>query len=136
MIGALTSFMKPEEGIWIDQCCINQTDAAEKRSVIGFMDLIYQSARDVSVVLEDIFVSAEEMQILDIFAEQHSRAAGLSHDASQPDREDQEFFLAAVTKITYARRLRRAWCFHELHYHKSCMFLFLGDGAIYIRQLQ
>lgn len=42
------------EGIWVDECCIDQNNKEEKLLTIGFMDAIYRQARLVVVALEDI----------------------------------------------------------------------------------
>jgi hypothetical protein len=42
----------PEEALWIDQLCISQNDADEKARAVKRMDVIYKSARLVSIVLE------------------------------------------------------------------------------------
>ena len=135
MVDTLTALIDDDEGIWIDQCGINQTDESEKRAAIGIMDLIYRSAREIFVVLEDICLSEEEMRILDDFAKNYSRPAGLNRIAPQPNRQDQNFFNAALTKLVCARWFRRAWCSHELHCHRSCTFLISGEDATYYRPL-
>ena len=71
-----------DEGIWIDQLCINQEYTIEKRFAIGSMDVVYRKARLVVIALEDIWVDEaeeaalytwihrnEQRQILDISAE-------------------------------------------------------------------
>ncbi|KAL8720121.1 MAG: hypothetical protein Q9225_002966 [Loekoesia sp. 1 TL-2023] len=53
------------EGIWIDQCCINQDDPQEKSRTIGFMNLIYKQARVVVVALEDVVIDQAESVFLE-----------------------------------------------------------------------
>ena len=42
------------EGVWIDQLCINQENSVEKENTVPAMDLIYQRARLTVVVIGDI----------------------------------------------------------------------------------
>lgn len=53
-----------QEGIWIDQICINQEDEAEKASAIAAMDALYASARLVFILLEDVTLTHDEFTIL------------------------------------------------------------------------
>ena len=135
MIETLDAHLGVYEGLWIDQCCINQKDESEKKSTIGIMDLIYRSAREVFVVLEDICISSAEIHIMDDFAEKYARPAGLATVAPQPDRKDQDEFHVALTKLVCARWFGRAWCSHELHCRRSCMFLIPGGDVTYYRPL-
>lgn len=53
-----------DEGLWIDQICINQTSDAEKAVGIPAMSALYKRARKVIVCLGDIEISMEEMIFL------------------------------------------------------------------------
>lgn len=50
----------PEEGVWLDKVCINQSDTRDKQVHIGAMDIIYRSARRLIILLEDIQLTKEE----------------------------------------------------------------------------
>ncbi|KAK4215474.1 heterokaryon incompatibility protein-domain-containing protein [Rhypophila decipiens] len=50
----------PLEGVWLDKLCINQGDEEEKQRHIAAMDLIYQSARRMAILLEDVQLSEAE----------------------------------------------------------------------------
>jgi hypothetical protein len=52
------------EGLWVDQLCINQDDETEKSIAIPAMDLIYSRARMVVVVLGDICINQAEIEVL------------------------------------------------------------------------
>ena len=131
MVRKLENLMQEDEGIWIDQICINQHDPAEKKAVIGVMDLIYKSAREVLVPLEDISISVDEMILLDDFI-------GKSANNQPPEASQQAIQLVVpiVTKIASARWFNRAWCFHELHCHGECIFLIPNERDIFFRRSQ
>ena len=52
------------EGIWIDQLCIDQHNDEEKIYAIPVMDLVYKRARIVVVVLGDICLNRAENTLL------------------------------------------------------------------------
>lgn len=96
-----------EEGIWIDQLCIRQDDEKEKQEAISSMDLIYQSARLVLIVLEDICLSEADVKVVGDF-----------YDFQAEDNKAQAInaateFLTVFRKIIKARWFSRAWCMHE-----------------------
>lgn len=101
-----------DEGIWIDQCCINQQDPSEKQLAIGSMDLVYKSARKVVAILEDVRISEAENILL--------QNIGVKLEPKDAD-------LNAVThiliRILSARWFRRAWCSHELQLSNDLVFL-------------
>ena len=43
-----------DEGIWLDQCCINQSDEQEKEIAVSSTDIICSCARKKLMLLEDI----------------------------------------------------------------------------------
>jgi len=53
-----------QEGLWIDQICINQDDEDEKKITVPVMDLIYKNARIVVIILGDIEVDTQEQETL------------------------------------------------------------------------
>ncbi|KAG8533931.1 uncharacterized protein KY384_001672 [Bacidia gigantensis] len=110
-----------EEGIWIDQLCIDQECESEKRHAIGEMDLIYKSARVVVAVLEDIIVSSSEEVILHGLLNDKSRdTQDLFDDLNKHAKEQATLVLF---RILSARWFRRAWCSHELQVSTALIFI-------------
>jgi hypothetical protein len=66
----LSERASPNEGIWIDQLCINQDDEVEKSHTIPAMDLIYGRASVVVVILGDICLNQAEFGALGDMAEE------------------------------------------------------------------
>jgi hypothetical protein len=56
--------MTGDEGMWIDQVCVNQSDTEEVQKAIPAMATLYRHARVVIIALEDIEVSQEEQRFL------------------------------------------------------------------------
>jgi hypothetical protein len=48
------------EGLWIDQICINQNDKLEVRKAIPAIATLYRHARAIIIAIEDVEVSEEE----------------------------------------------------------------------------
>lgn len=112
----------PGEYIWIDQRCINQTDGKEKRETIGSIDLIFQSARLVVAVLEDVRLSYEEEALL---WKESRKALSLGRIES---RKEREIVARALFKIMSARWFKRAWCSNELQIAQELILVVLvGD---------
>ena len=101
--GLLNQRESSEEGVWIDQCCINQADPLDKQLLIGSMDTIYKCARKVVVILEDVSIpEAEEVVLQDVRVKW------------KPKKEDIAVLARILLRILSARWFRRAWCSHEL----------------------
>lgn len=100
-----------DEGIWIDQLCINQTDAKEKAVAIGSMDVIYQCARLVAVVIEDVTISKSEILALQSVLDTTNRGDGWEY-RDNPNMS--RTLIELTSKIFSARWFTRAWCGHEL----------------------
>lgn len=101
-----------DEGVWIDQLCINQNDPKEKAVAIGAMDVIYQRARLVAVVIEDITITKTEILALQSVLDTTNRGGGWQY------RDYLDTYSRTLTKLTWkifsARWFTRAWCGHEL----------------------
>lgn len=99
-----------EEGIWIDQVCIDQENDIEKAAAIACMDSLYGSARLVFIALEDVRLTNEEACTLS------AAFAKISADPSWnvPVNIARTLF-NILRKILNARLFSRAWCFHEFH---------------------
>ncbi|KAK3693166.1 heterokaryon incompatibility protein-domain-containing protein [Podospora appendiculata] len=108
------------EGIWIDQLCINQTDKQEKAMAVGAMDVVYQRARLVAVVLEDV--------VLDQLDESTLRGLMKTYDSGETwvhsEKMSSNRRLTMLTwKILSARWFTRAWCGHEFLVSSNHLFL-------------
>ncbi|KAI4153453.1 MAG: hypothetical protein L6R39_001570 [Caloplaca ligustica] len=110
-----------DEGIWIDQCCINQNDPQEKSRTISCMDLIYQRARVVVVVLEDVTVNEAEGVVLENLMHECSNQG--SAEFSVRESSEAHHIVRLALRIFSARWFTRAWCNHELLVSKHHMFL-------------
>lgn len=112
-----------DEGIWIDQCCINQDDPQEKSQTIGFMNRIYEQARVVAVVLEDVVIDETEGEFLQhIIMQQCSNRAPTELDVML-ENHSYHLIVSLALKILSARWFTRAWCNHELLVSKNHIFL-------------
>ena len=101
-----------EEGVWIDQCCINQADPLDKQLLIGSMDIIYKCARKVVVILEDVSIpEVEEVVLQDVRVKW------------KPKNEDIAVLARILLRILSARWFQRAWCSHELQLSDDVVFL-------------
>ncbi|KAL7932974.1 heterokaryon incompatibility domain-containing protein [Trichoderma chlorosporum] len=109
-----------DEGIWIDQLCINQSDPDEKVLAIGSMDVIYRHSRLVGVVLEDILLDAVDTEAIRILGEIFDRGDYFFYtDNLVLARE----LTTVLWKIFSARWFTRAWCEHELLMSNNQLFL-------------
>ncbi|KIW37266.1 uncharacterized protein PV06_10608 [Exophiala oligosperma] len=100
-----------DEGIWLDQLCVNQKDEREKQDAIIAMDILYQSARIVVIVLEDISLSIADVELC------QKCASGFSLDK---DKDNHSMTMAdyyrlreIFQRIIKARLFSRAWCMQE-----------------------
>ena len=109
-----------DEGIWIDQLCINQDDANEKRFAIGSMDVIYRKARLVVIALEDVWVDEVEEAALYTWIQRNERKGILDLSA---EAELVHQVRKLKWKVFSARWFTRAWCCHELRVSNRHLFL-------------
>lgn len=107
LLGLLDSH---EEAIWIDQICIDQMNDSEKRSAVASMDALYSVARLVFVAIEDVVLTAAEVQVLS----EAFRQVAEDQDWTLSSAKAHQVF-AVVQKIFSARWFHRSWCFHEYH---------------------
>jgi hypothetical protein len=137
MLDALMGFRaSEEEGVWLDQLCINQEDEKDKKIHIGAMDMIYRSSRRLIILLEDIQLGQDEecagLTYASVYEEgcRDIRECKLEGQAKEefldgmfPRQEEklrdggQGHILLAVKsfalKLLGARWFSRAWCAHE-----------------------
>ncbi|RDW56747.1 hypothetical protein BP6252_13970 [Coleophoma cylindrospora] len=114
-----------DEGIWIDQLCINQSDETEKALAIGSMDVVYRHARIVVVVLEDIILDKFDEDALRMLMETFHRGAKWVY---REHLEVSRQLTRLVWKIFSARWFTRAWCGHELLVSNDQLFLVRSHG--------
>lgn len=118
--GLLDQRKSPNEGVWIDACCIDQNNVAEKRHAIGAMDVVYKSARQVIIALEDISLSDEQDRLL------RDTLANKFYEGSQEGYLTQEMLRRLsqiLIVILSARWFTRAWCSHEMQLGVKHVFL-------------
>lgn len=128
-LALLQERLYPAEGIWIDQLCINQDDEKEKAVAVASMDIIYECARLVVVVLEDIWIGESEENVLRVLIDMYRRKALLDLN-SEPELS--RIATGLLWKIFSARWFTRAWCGHELHVSTNQVFLIRiqGDNGV------
>ena len=98
------------EGIWIDQLCINQKDDEEKKLLVGAMDVIYRSARQLFIILEDVFIPSNEEEVINRCWDMRS---GNSPWYWNLPEHDIALLKTTFARIMDARWFYRAWCSHE-----------------------
>ncbi|KAH9879417.1 hypothetical protein J1614_002857 [Plenodomus biglobosus] len=103
----------PRVGIWMDQLSINQASAGDKRAAVAAMDLIYRSCLRLVVLLEDVQLSAAEIQLVAKY-DVHTRVFDRTWDF---EPEEIPVFAGFHAKVNGARWWTRAWCFHEFSVH-------------------
>jgi len=114
------------EGIWIDSLCIDQQNADEKSLAIGSMDAIYQRARLVCIVLEDVLLTSRERTIIESLTRRpeghksHETLGGV----------DPALAVLTFVKIMSARWFTRAWCSHEVQMCKQCIILIPAKSGV------
>ena len=109
--------------------CINQTDELEKRHTVNSMDLVYKSARLVVVLLEDVWLSEDDMKIADWLV------TGDPYDADRFEamKELPHFavgFLELYKKVFFARYFNRAWCLQETVIASESTFLLPCESGV------
>jgi len=132
MLDAISMLRKDDsEGIWIDQLCINQTESEEKRSAVASMDIIYNAARLVVIVLEDVELSRNDMRVWRRLREQRqkTRAENPQKSFAVP-LETARTTNRIITQLLTARWVSRAWCFQEYLVAQRCIFMVPCDGDI------
>jgi hypothetical protein len=121
MLTALNLLRKDDlEGVWIDQLCINQAETLEKRNAIASMDIIYNRARFVAIILEDIQLSCDELRIWKKIRKERMR----------PNPDTLAAIIKVFTKITSSRWSTRAWCYQEYLFSQKYVFLIPCEGNI------
>jgi Heterokaryon incompatibility protein (HET) len=158
MANAVLSLRSPDEGVWLDKLCINQSDDSEKAVAIGSMDIVYRSARRLLILLEDVQLDAGEDEAAVTYAGIYEDLRRLIVDngieGAERDKlmQKHKYFVDLESKLDekvvqnlgengkrFAKKLltarwfSRAWCAHEskvlVHPTKGNNPLFLCFGA-------
>src|SRR5438034_3099637 len=139
-----------DEGVWIDQLCINQGNKEEKRIAIGSMDVIYRAARRLIIILEDVEIGVDEQRVALKYASLYEtlcqiiRGTKPSNDEKKRltrenfklDPQDCKAIKGFLLRMFSARWFSRAWCAHECKVHpheakNNPLFLcFSSDGSV------
>jgi hypothetical protein len=114
-------WVKPGEGIWIDQLCIDQSNEKEKAKAIPLMNLLYKNARRVVIVLEDIKITEEETRLLEELQACSVRREMVSFAKCLETKAPTVWNL--ICRIGNARWFQRAWCSHEFHLCQDAVFI-------------
>ncbi|CAK1361631.1 hypothetical protein CB0940_03012 [Cercospora beticola] len=117
-----------DEGLWIDQICIDQESREETIVSMSAMDMVYRSARVVVVVLDDIEMDAHEGELLlNHMSEYNSMThvpPGQRFRRKQPPYlESHENLFRVIRKMLRSSWFKRAWCRHEMRLAKHHIFL-------------
>ncbi|KAF2193143.1 hypothetical protein K469DRAFT_285135 [Zopfia rhizophila CBS 207.26] len=105
-----------DEGIWIDQLSIDQKDDQEKKVAIGAMDILYRSARQLVIILEDIEIPQEEEEIANRYWKVVQSA--IPSDQWNPPESDLKLIESLFLRIMSSRWFSRGWCSHEFQISK------------------
>jgi hypothetical protein len=117
------------EGLWIDSLCIRQSDLSEKKLAISSMDVIYERARLVVMLLEDVLLTNQELQaVLEVMG--YDSEDERSIEPSEINHSVFASLVPGVTKIARARWFTRSWCSHELQMSKESLFIIPADSCI------
>ena len=113
------------EGLWIDQCCIQQDDPEEKQQAVGSMDVIYTTTRLVVIVLEDVLLDENEEELL-------SYLLSLGEELTDNilNVADGIILQNVMYNVCKARWFTRAWCTHELQLSTDSVMLVPGVNSI------
>ena len=114
------------EGIWVDERCINQDDDSEKSHAISAMDLIYKRARLVVVAIEDVSFSEVEALVIRRFVADAEADA----DGDEGSPLDEDILFQILVKLASARWFQRAWCSHEFQLSNDLVFLLAAESDI------
>jgi hypothetical protein len=119
--GLLERRISSNEGIWIDASCIDQVDDLEKRHAISSMDMVYKSARQVFIILEDVLLSRHQGKLLaEIVAHDTDSANG---PVWYPPAEELRPLSLMLITILSARWFTRAWCSQEFQLASDSRFI-------------
>ena len=116
------------EGVWIDQICIDGDSEQEKTVSMSAMDMVYRSARLVVVALDDVELEAYEGGILENHMQDFERQVHIPPRKrftrrQKPYLEANEDLFRVIRKLMRSSWFRRAWCRHEMRLAREHIFL-------------
>lgn len=116
------------EGLWVDQICIDQDSDYEKTISMSAMDMVYRSARLVVVALDDLELKEHEGTVLENHVIEYERLKHVVADKrfrrhQPPYLDTHEDLLQVLQKILSSSWFRRAWCRHEMRLARDHVFL-------------
>ena len=116
------------EGLWVDQICIDQDSDVEKTISMSAMDLVYRSARVVVVALDDLELKEHEGTVLRNHVTEYESLKHVVADKrfrrhQPPYLETHDDLLQVLQKILSSSWFRRAWCRHEMRLARDHIFL-------------
>jgi len=120
--------LSDNEGVWIDQICIDQDSRTETTISMSAMDMVYRSARLVVVALDDLELDAHEGAILENhmneYTAMHHVATSKRFRGKQPPYIDtHEELYNVLRKLLRSSWFKRAWCRHEMRLARDHVFL-------------
>jgi hypothetical protein len=137
LCGILQLRNSQNEAFWIDQLCICQDNPTEKARAIDFMDTIYQSARLVAVVLEDMRLSRLVEAALKRLVQGTRLSKSSSHLHLKAEEVRAQADLLTIDQaweirqfadhdIFDARWFTRVWCAQEYRLNANRVFVIPG----------
>ncbi|KAI9642016.1 hypothetical protein NHQ30_009887 [Ciborinia camelliae] len=130
-----SEFTRRDEGLWIDQLCIDQNSQDEKGTAIPAMVAVYKNARKVIVLIDDVIVTREESDWFKWFIplfEASSEIITITRPfsgESPPFMETMKHFQTFFEKICFSRWFTRAWCSHEMRLGPRHIFYVKCEGG-------
>ena len=120
--------MSDEEGLWIDQICIDQDSEHERTVSMSAMDLVYRSARTVVVVLDDIELKEHEGTVFENHMAEYARMTHIDptkrfRRRQPPYLETRNELFEVLQKLLSSSWFKRAWCRHEMRLARDHIFL-------------
>jgi curved DNA-binding protein CbpA len=117
-----------QEGLWIDQICIDQDSNEEKTISMSAMDMVYRSARLVVVALDDLELSENEGKVLENHMLEYKKKWHVEQKRrfrrqKIPYLEENDALLQVLHKILSSSWFQRAWCRHEMRLARNHVFL-------------
>lgn len=120
--------LSDNEGLWIDQICIDQDSREETTISMSAMDMVYRSARLVVVALDDIELDAHEGELLQNHMDEYNTMTHVVpgqrfRRKNPPWLESHDDLYKIIRKVLRSSWFKRAWCRHEMRLAKHHIFL-------------
>lgn len=120
--------LSDNEGVWVDQICIDQDNDVEKTVSMSAMDMVYRSARSIVVVLDGVLLEASEARLLESHMDEYNRQVQVPANKrfrrrQPPYLEAHDDLFLVLRKLMRSSWFRRAWCRHEMRLAQEHVFL-------------